>query len=314
MIIGVDHGNAQIQTARCCFPAGLEEYSVMPPLASDGIEMDGRIWTLVGKRIPYMRDKTQNESYFILTLFAICKELEARQEYETRLSIDLAAGLPPEHYGSLRSTFSDYLNRKEPIRCRYNGREIELCLQNVFLYPQAYAAASLRIAELREFSRIFLVDIGGYTTDILLLRSGKPDLEYCRSLNMGIITMTNHIAGKVNARFDLTLDEEHVSEVLSGKSSLSKDAQSMIRQETGRFAVGLLNKLRELQVDIRANRAYFVGGGSILLRPYLEQSPLVGSSAVYFDDPKANAIGYEKLAEAQLHRMARNGGVEGENR
>ena len=74
MIIGVDHGNAQIKTARCCFPAGLAEYSVMPPLASDVIEMDGRIWTLVGKRIPYMRDKTQNESYFILTLFAICKD------------------------------------------------------------------------------------------------------------------------------------------------------------------------------------------------------------------------------------------------
>ena len=36
---------------------------------------------------------------------------------------------------------------------------------------------------------MFIVDIGGYTTDVLLLRNGKPDLQFCRSLESGVITM-----------------------------------------------------------------------------------------------------------------------------
>jgi plasmid segregation protein ParM len=26
---------------------------------------------------------------------------------------------------------------------------------------------------------MFVIDIGGYTTDVLLLRNGKPDLQFC---------------------------------------------------------------------------------------------------------------------------------------
>ena len=61
-------------------------------------------------------------------------------------------------------------------------------------------------------------------------------------------------------------------------------------------------KLRELQVDLRANPAIFIGGGSILFRSFVEESPLV-AHADFVTDPKANAIGYGMLATAQLRRM-----------
>ena len=63
------------------------------------------------------------------------------------------------------------------------------------------------------------------------------------------------------------------------------------------------DKLRELQVDLRANPAIFIGGGSILFRSFVEESPLV-AHADFVTDPKANAIGYGMLATAQLRRMA----------
>ena len=40
------------------------------------LEYGGKYWTLSGRRLSYMRDKTQDDRYFILTLFAIAKELE----------------------------------------------------------------------------------------------------------------------------------------------------------------------------------------------------------------------------------------------
>lgn len=51
-------------------------------------------------------------------------------------------------------------------------------------------------------------------------------------------------------------------------------------------------------MDLRANPAVFIGGGSILFREYLEKSSMV-ASATFLDDPCANAIGYKVLAEAQ---------------
>ena len=43
---------------------------------------------------------------------------------------------------------------------------------------------------------------------------------------------------------------------------------------------------------MRSNPAIFIGGGSILLRPFLEQSPLV-AKADFVENPNANALGYE---------------------
>lgn len=40
------------------------------------LEYEGKYWTLSGRRLNYMWDKTQDERYFILSLFAIAKELE----------------------------------------------------------------------------------------------------------------------------------------------------------------------------------------------------------------------------------------------
>ena len=61
----------------------------------------------------------------------------------------------------------------------------------------------------------------------------------------------------------------------------------------------ILHKLRELQVDLRANPAMFIGGGSILFEEYIKASNLV-SKADFIEDPKANAIGYQMLASKQL--------------
>ena len=69
-------------------------------------------------------------------------------------------------------------------------------------------------------------------------------------------------------------------------------------------AQDILNQLRELQVDLRSNPAVFIGGGSLLLRPFLEASPLV-AKADFVESPNANALGYEMLGRVQLsHRPA----------
>ncbi len=299
MLLAIDHGNYNIKTPNHCFMAGLAEHSVRSPMADEVLEYEGKFWTLSGKRLSYRRDKTQDESYFILTLFAIAREMSYSGNYNSTEKVHLAVGLPPEHFGLLREKFANYFKRPHSIYFSYNDKPYTIMMGNVYVYPQAFSAIAPRKTQLKHHIQLFLVDIGGYTTDVLLLRSGKPDMQFCRSLEMGVITMNNDIIRRVNALHDMRIEDEHISAVLAGKETILPEAvKKTIRESAGHHAKDILDKLRELQVDLRANPAVFIGGGSILFREYLEKSSMV-ASATFLDDPCANAIGYKVLAEAQ---------------
>jgi len=78
-------------------------------------------------------------------------------------------------------------------------------IRHIFVFPQEFAAVASRAQDMLDMPRAFIVDIGGYTTDVLLIREGVPDLQYCRSLEDGVITMYNPIIGQVNAKHDMLI-------------------------------------------------------------------------------------------------------------
>ena len=234
--------------------------------------------------------------------FAIAKELEKSGNMSPMVEADLAVGLPPEHY-ALRQRFADYFKRGR-VNFVYNGAPICLLIRHVFVYPQAYAAVVPQAGRLKEIPRTFIIDIGGYTTDVMLLRNAAPDLQFCRSLEMGVIPMSNDIISRVSAMYDIKIDDDHIADIIQGRPTiLPQEVRDVIFAKVRSYACDILDKLRELQVDLRANPAIFIGGGSILFRSFVEESPLV-AHADFVTDPKANAIGYGMLATAQLRRMA----------
>ena len=300
MLIAIDHGNHACKTVHFNFVSGLAQHSVRPPMADEILEYNGEFWTLSGQRLPYRRDKTRDESFFILTLFAIAKELAFAGPLPSAEKVDLAVGLPPEHYGLLKDKFRDYFKRNQSVQFIYNDKPITIMIRDVFVYPQAFAAIAPQKCQLKHHLRLFLVDIGGYTTDVLLLRQGKPDMQFCRSLETGVITMNNDIIRRVGALHDMQIEDEHISAVLAGKETiLPEEVKDTIRKSAEQHAINILNQLRELKVDLRSNPAVFIGGGSALFRDYLEKSPLV-ASASFVESVNANAIGYHAMAEAQL--------------
>ena len=300
MLIAIDHGNHACKTVHFNFVSGLAQHSVRPPMADEVLEYKGEFWTLSGQRLPYRRDKTRDESFFILTLFAIAKELANAGSLPSTEKIDLAVGLPPEHYGLLKDKFRDYFKRNQSVQFIYNDKPVTIMIRDVFVYPQAFAAIAPQKCQLKHHLRLFLVDIGGYTTDVLLLRQGKPDMQFCRSLETGVITMNNDIIRRVGALHDMQIEDEHISAVLAGKETiLPEEVKDTIRKSAEQHAINILNQLRELKVDLRSNPAVFIGGGSALFRDYLEKSPLV-ASASFVESVNANAIGYHAMAEAQL--------------
>ena len=304
ILIAVDHGNYACKTPNFSFTSGLMELSGKTAIhETDIVEFAGRHWALSNERIRYMRDKTQDDRFFILTLFAIAKELDHMGCDAPAVQIDLAVGLPPEHYSTLREKFQSYFVRGA-FHFAFNGRSRSLAIRRAFVFPQAFAAVAMRAQSMIDSPRTFIIDIGGYTTDVLLLRDGAPDLQYCRSLEEGVITMYNPIIGQVSAKHDMRIDDGHINAVLQNKrTSLPMDVQNSIREAVRAHANNLLNQLRELRVDLRANPAIFIGGGALLFRAHLEESPLV-RQAEFETDVQANVKGYKLLAARQLRKLA----------
>ena len=125
MIISVDHGNKSIKTPNALFTSGLISSEGLQGFKTDYICWNGRYYTLTEQRISYLRDKTEDERFYVLTLFAIAKELERRKAAETLDPIDitLLIGLP---HGAAESTTTGQMDFQTRNSCWGNLKERRL--------------------------------------------------------------------------------------------------------------------------------------------------------------------------------------------
>lgn len=303
MIISVDHGNKSIKTPHAIFTSGLVMSDGLQGFKTDYIGWNGKYYSLTERRISYLRDKTEDDRFFILTLFAIAKELEYRDVSETLDPIDitLLVGLPPAHYEQLHSRFEQYfLRRREAIDFEYNSKYYSVRINKVLSYPQAFAAAVTQYSTLKAHSVAYIIDIGGFTIDVLKLRFGRPDLEVVESFEKGVITLYNSIASKCNSQYARILEECEIDEVIRNQPTvLPGEVQQLIRSMTSDFLAEFYNFLRERGIDVSTSKCVFAGGGSLLLRGMIERGNKV-AFPIFIEDIHANAIGYEVLYQSEV--------------
>lgn len=296
MIIAIDHGNKQMKTIHCLpFVSGLAE-SITRPFGSNILEYQDKFYTLSNQRIPYKRDKTEDDRFFILTLFGIAEELHMEEKYgEEVVHVSLAVGLPPAHYGAQSQAFIRYFLGRGIVNFQYRDNPYTIYIKDVRCYPQAFAAAVTMMNKLLDKPRVLIVDIGGFTADYLMMRSGRADLSVCDSLENGVILLYNRIRTKVNSEFDILLEETDIDDILKdGESGYSPEVVSLVEKLARDFVNDLANSLRERMLDLMSGTVVFVGGGAILLRRQIEASGKV-RNAVFVEDINANAKGYEFL-------------------
>jgi plasmid segregation protein ParM len=251
------------------------------------------------KRIPFMRDKTADDRFYILSLFAIAHEIEQKSGYKPGLMpIKLLVGLPPAHYGMQFERFERYFKRNMVEEFEYKEKKFRIYISDVTAYPQAFAAAMPVYGSISSLPRVMVIDIGGFTADYLLLRNGQADLSVCDSLEHGVIILYNHITAKLNSELDLLLDEGDIDTILKDKpNDYDVDVKRIVNDTAKMFVADLFGKLRERSIDMRSGKTVFVGGGSMLVRKKIEESGKV-ASPMFVDMISANASGYELLYKA----------------
>lgn len=150
--------------------------------------------------------------------------------------------------------------------------------------------------------KALIIDQGGMTTDIMLLREGAGDLSVCDSLEYGVITMYNRVSSRVNSELDVLLEESDIDAILKGnKDHVAPEVAVKVEQLAQEFVNDLFNSLRERGLELKSGVVVFVGGGAVLLRRQIEASGKVGNP-LFVEDINANARGFE-----MLYRIAQEG-------
>ena len=303
MLIAIDHGNKQIKTINCePFTSGLLE-SDTQPFGKDILMYKGKYYQVTDQRIPYRKDKTEDERFFILTLFAIAREIEEQGFFHPGvMRVQLAVGLPPAYYGTHYQSFNRYFLDRGTVSFSYRGKTYSILIDNVGCYPQSYAAALTMFQTLSTIPKALVLDIGGMTADYLQIKYGEGDLSVCDSLENGVIRLYNRIESKVRAEQDILLTEREIDAILLGTEvQVPFGVATVVDRLAQEFIADLLSALRERQLELKSGPVIFVGGGSILLRKQIQKSGKV-SNPLFVEDIRANARGYEVL-----YKLSQNG-------
>lgn len=299
--VAVDHGNRNMKTCHFIFTSGLNVLDKKPARGEQYLQYEGKYYTLSEQRIPYQRDKTLDFRFFILTLFAIAMELEGKEQIQPEdvVQIQLPIGLPPKHFAELYEKYEAFFRAEgKVLDLNFNGKIYHICIQEVRAFVQDFAAMMTVGQDIMQIPKAVGIDIGGFTTDYLLIRKGKPDMGYWDSLEKGVITMYNQIISSVNSEYDMLLEDTDIDSILSGNTQYYDDSvvhmtESMVHD----FVTDLLNSIRERGIDTKTSYTVFIGGGAVLLKQFLEKSDRLGKY-LFIEDLKANARGYDLLYRA----------------
>lgn len=301
-VFGIDHGNGNMKTKENIFACGFVKLANKPSRAfsEDVLEYNNSYYVLSDTRLPYKLDKTNDINYFILTLFAIAKEAESRNKALVGKDIILSIGLPPAHFALQEKKFKEYImnNAKHGVSFKYNDKSFQFYIKKCYVFPQNYAAIVTQKGELlRKYKTVYSVDIGDGTVDVLTIKNGKPDVNTCVSLEEGNAKMRDKIINQITNDYGYTLDSDCIEQILAGENTvLPIKIVEQVNELVQEWTQSLFDKLHVAVPDFRINPTVLSGGGSITLKSNINKLELLGMKE-YIEDIKANAIGYEIIAE-----------------
>lgn len=304
VVIGLDLGNSRMKTAHHNFIAGLSASNTRP-IGLDSIKYKDMFYEGCAFRRNRKDDKASDEDYYLLSLLAICRELESRGElvYEREVPIHLGIALTLEDIReeakriAMRQYFK--LVHPNPAKFLYNGREVILKFKKVNTYPQGVIGLDSVMGQLVEEAEAYMVDIGGGTINVARLFNGQLDgsEHNIHTLECGMNDLCEEVAKTMKRRYNYRPTESQLDQLLlkHNGGELPEELQNAIfgavEQVVKDAIFGGLSKRR---IDLRYKSVCFMGGGAVALEPFLRKyAP--DSKLFFILDPQATAKGIEKI-------------------
>ncbi len=315
MFAGLDLGNNDTKTEEISKPSGFTQYSNVPFVATELLKYNNMYYVLDENRIPYTEDKTTSNHALILSLFGIAADILCQLKKEKNRSVTqedvsefkqlvLGIGLPPTHVSKLGEKTLNYYYQtmRDGIQFTYNKFEFSFKLIECQVYAQDFAAAAFHVLPdgkslTKCYKDYVAIDIGGYTVDKVVVIGGRPVIASCFSKKLGIIRMYEEIIPKIEMEYGITLVQRDIENILRHKQTvIQPEVKNAVKAFAEYWATKIINELVQSGVVFDTTFALFIGGGSLLLKEFIDNNALV-KYCDFENDTRANARGYYTLVK-----------------
>ena len=123
-VIGIDHGWSMMKTISQVFVTGVKEITTTPALFGDVLEYEGKFYKVGTVRQEVKDTKVEDDSFYLLTLAAVAKELKRRGLAEAK--VFLAVGLPLTRFGAEKNDFIKYLTKNKRVSFKYENESYRI--------------------------------------------------------------------------------------------------------------------------------------------------------------------------------------------
>ena len=180
--LGVDNGNYNTKSSEgMLYASGYavsDKEFITPEMQ---LFYEGKYYAVGERRLRFQQDKTKELDTFILTLPVIAEAM--KKTGTTNAEIVLGVGLPIDSYGTQKDAFRQYFLRDD-LSFVFEGAAYRCRIADCKVFAQGHAALCRYYQQLKEYRSITLVDIGGYTVDVLTVHNFRLDRSSCASLRM----------------------------------------------------------------------------------------------------------------------------------
>lgn len=299
IIISCDHGYGNIKGTHVIFPTGIEEITSRPVFPTDILQWNGRMYALNGHK-EFMEDKTRDEDFRLLTMAVIAKELQ--RIGKTEAIIYLAAGLPLTWASDQYERFRGYLLSPREYDFTFNDTKYSVRIEDVFLYPQGFAALADHLNDYVGMNMI--ADIGNGTMSVIAIHNGEPVPSACYTETLGVQQCAIALRNTVLQRFHYRLPDHMIDAYLrTGNTEATPEMLAVMRRAAEQYVNSTFRSLREHDYNPALMKLHFMGGGSVLVRAFGDRqvcADIAAGRILINDDLHATANGYERLAREEL--------------
>lgn len=329
--VGVDIGNYDTKTQSTTIPSGFVSYKQVPFGNNDYIFYNGAYYVTNPKRFAYVKDKSDDDNMFILSLIAIAKEIvytaqkkceksivkgkpatDMQEEINKIDSINLGIGLPLSDYNRIKDKYINYYKERfnEGISYDFKNYHINLKLKCIECYPQDFAAVVTylpsnpqSIMNSKE-KTYYAVDIGGWTVDIMSVVSNQLEGKGT-SKPLGVLAMYEQIINEVDTVTGTRLRQTDIEAVLKREQTyIGEEERGIILDEAEKWFKRITDEMTQYGMILKSTPVLFLGGGSQLFKPFIKKSDKF-VKCEFISNQKANARGYSLLIAKQAQSISR---------
>lgn len=292
--IGIDLGNCNLKTSKkIIVPALITRGGNY--LISTGYEINfnGELFIIGEGDYDTNLNKLSKEN--LLPMLCLAAGLSTKEEF-----IRVVLGLPINQYRSNKNKMLEIIEENKILNFKLNGLDRCICIEEASIFPEGVATYySLDIEKRKSLvdQDLIILDIGGRTTDIALLKSGKKrSVAKSTSLDVGMINIYSDMINEINSLYTLGLNIEDAERIL--KNGLEVDGEKQDTSFIKNIVKNNIEKVfKELNISYPVRTSPLIvtgGGGKSFFKSLKKRYP---TAQLVEDNLFSNAIGYKRVGD-----------------